>query len=72
MNGIWAVKVCGSQGNGRSVLDSRVEVRRGRKDSVGSGFIGESVAVITELVWIRCGTNAAYRMVSPTLTLPVW
>jgi hypothetical protein len=50
MNGIWAVKVCGSQGNGRSVLNPRVEVWRGRKDPVGGGFIGERVAVITELV----------------------
>jgi hypothetical protein len=53
MNGIWTVKVCGTQRNGGSVLNLHVEVRRGRKDPVGSRLVGESVAVIIELVWIE-------------------
>src|SRR5436190_7888264 len=61
--GIWTVKVCGAQRNGRSVLNLRVEVRRGGKDAVGNGLVGERVAVILESVWIRCGMNTAYRMV---------
>lgn len=72
MNGIWTVKVCGAQRNGRSVLNLYVKVRRGRKDAVGSGLVGKCVAVKTELVWIEHDTNLAYRMISPTLTLPVW
>ena len=63
VKGIWAVKVCGAQRNGRGVLNLRVEVRRGGKDTVGNGLVGECVTVIIESVWIRCGIISAYRMV---------
>lgn len=49
VNSVGPMEICGAQGNGGGVLDLDMEMRRRRKNAVGSRFIGESVTTAIAL-----------------------